>query len=140
MIRNALADAGIQPVQIDHVNAGAGGWKDLDAWEARAIHRVFGDKTPVVSYKGHLGNSSAASGLVELAASVLALREGVLPGTLNCDHPGSDCPIWVHTGDPRTVTKPYALKLSFTDRGQVAAIVIAGGQRTAVSGQSAIDS
>ncbi len=127
VIRNALADAGIPADQIDHVNAGAGGWKDLDAWEARAIQRVFGDKTPVVSYKGHLGNSSAASGLVELAASVLALRGGALPGTLNCERPDSDCPIWIHAGATRPVTKPYALKLSFTDRGQVAAIVVGVG-------------
>ena len=62
------------------------------------FNEVFGDATPVVSYKGHLGNSGAASGLVELAASVLALQTGELPGTINCDKVAADCPVNVQVG------------------------------------------
>jgi 3-oxoacyl-[acyl-carrier-protein] synthase II len=123
VIRNALKEAGIQPGDVDHVNAGAGGWPDLDAWEARAIREVFGDALPVVSYKGHIGNTGAASGLVELLASVLALKTGDLPGTLNCDTVAADCPVNVHVG-PRKVTKPYAVKVTYTNLGQCAVAVI----------------
>ncbi len=124
VIRFALKDAKIQPADVDHVNAGAGGYVVLDAWEARAIHAVFGYDTPVFSAKGHLANSGAASGLVELAASVLALKHGELPGTLNHTTPDPACPVRVHTGPPRKVTKPFAIKLSYTDMGQCSAVVV----------------
>jgi 3-oxoacyl-[acyl-carrier-protein] synthase II len=61
---------------------------------------------------------------MELAASVLALRHGRLPGTLNHSKPDPACPVTVHTGEPRPVGKPYAVKLSYTDLGQCCAIVI----------------
>ena len=124
VVRNALREAGIQPTDVDHVNAGSGGVPELDAWEARGIAEVFGKDVPVVSYKGHLGNSGAASGLVELAASVLALTTGELPGTLNCEAVAENCPVSVHAGQPRAVTKPHAVKVSYTDLGQVAVAVI----------------
>ena len=124
VILNALRYAGIQPADVDHVNAGAGGWVDLDAWEARGIQESLGNDVPVVAYKGHIGNTGAAAGLVELAASVLALQSGQLPGTVNHTKPDPACPVRVHTGTPRQVTKPYALKLSFTEAGQCAAVVI----------------
>jgi 3-oxoacyl-[acyl-carrier-protein] synthase II len=123
-IRRALADAKIRPADVDHVNAAAGGDPALDAWEARAIHAVFGTDAPVFAAKGHLGNSGAAAGLVELAASVLALKYGELPGTLNYTTPDPACPVRVHSGPPRTVTKPYAVKLSYTDLGQCSAVVV----------------
>jgi 3-oxoacyl-[acyl-carrier-protein] synthase II len=109
---------------VDHINAGAGGWTDLDAWEARGLHEVFGQTVPVVSYKGLFGNTGAASGLLELAASALALQHGQLPATVNCLRVAPDCPILVHTGSPRPVTKPCAVKVSYTDRGQIAVVVI----------------
>jgi 3-oxoacyl-[acyl-carrier-protein] synthase II len=124
VIRNALQESGIQLTDVDHVNAAAGGWPDQDAWEARAIHEVFGSSVPVFAPKGHLGNLGAAAGLVELSASLLALRHGQLPGTLNHLKDDPACPVSVHTGPPRAVAKPYALKLSYTDWGQCAAAVI----------------
>ncbi len=121
-IRAALAQAGIAPTDIDHVNAHATGTDD-DAWEARGIAEVFGRQTPVVAYKGHLGNLSSAANVVELAGSLLALKHGTLPPTINCDDPDPACGINV-SREPRPVTKPYALKLSLTERGQAAAAVI----------------
>jgi 3-oxoacyl-[acyl-carrier-protein] synthase II len=123
VIRNALREAGISPADVDHVNAGAGGWPDLDAWEARAIREVFGDAVPVVSYKGHIGNTGAAAGLVELAVSVMALKTGELPGTINCDSIAADCLVNVQTS-PRKVTKPYAVKVTYTNLGQCAVAVV----------------
>ncbi len=124
MIRSALRDAAIEPGEIDHVNAAARGSRELDAWEARAIREVFGDGVRVFAPKGHLGHSGAASGLTELAASVLALKHGLLPGTLNHTTDDPACPVTLTSGAPVPVTKPYALKLSVTDRGQCAAVVV----------------
>jgi 3-oxoacyl-[acyl-carrier-protein] synthase II len=128
VIRRALAEAGISPADVDHVNAAAGGWTDLDAWEARAIAAVFGTDVPVFAPKGHFGNAGAAGGVIELAASLLALRHGQLPGTRNYHTPDPACPVRVHTGPPRPVTKPYAVKTAMTDRGQCAVVVVKKGE------------
>jgi len=124
VIRNALAEAGIQPADVDHVNAHAAGVPDLDAFEARAVREVFGESTPVYALKGQTGNTGAAAGLVELAASILALHHGRLPGTVNYQTPDPACPVHVHTGQPKPVTKPYAVKIGYTDLGQCGVAVI----------------
>ncbi len=124
VIRNALKEAGIQPADVDHVNAGASGSRELDAFEARAIAEVFGDAVPVYAARPHFGSLGAASGLMELAASILALKHGELPGTLNHETPDPACPVRVHTGAPRPVTKPHVVKLAYTDMGQCAAVVV----------------
>lgn len=124
VIRRALAEAGVRPSDVDHVNAAAAGDPRLDAWEARALHEVFGPDVPVYAPKAHFGNTGAAAGLLELAASVLALKHGELPGTPNHTTPDPGCPVRVHTGPPRPVAKPYAVKVSYTDAGQCAAAVV----------------
>ncbi|WP_168218836.1 beta-ketoacyl-[acyl-carrier-protein] synthase family protein [Limnoglobus roseus] len=124
VIRNALKEAGITPADVDHVNTSAGGLPELDAFEARAIHEVFGTVTPVYALKGQIGNTGAASGAIELAASILALKHGQLPGTVNHAATSADCPVTVHVGEPRPVTKPYAVKINYTDLGQCAVAVV----------------
>jgi 3-oxoacyl-[acyl-carrier-protein] synthase II len=124
VIRTALADAGIQPSAVDHVNAHGSGAVDLDVFEAKAIHSVFGRDVPVFAPASFFGSTGAASGIVELAASVLALHHGELPGTLNHENPDPACPITVHTGAPRPVSRPCVVKLSYTDLGQCAAMVV----------------
>lgn len=121
VIRNALREAGIGPEDIDHVNAHAAGHPEYDAFEARGILEVFGDRTPVFSLKGQIGHSGAASGLTELIASIQALQAGERPGTLNFDQ--TDLGIQVQKGAAR-VAKPFAVKISYTDLGQCAAVVI----------------
>jgi len=124
VIRNALASAGIQPADIDHVNAHGTGTTHGDAFEARGIAEVFGKSVPVFAPLSRFGNLGAASSLTELACSVLALKHGQLPGTLNHADPDPACPVAVHTGAPRPVVKPYAVKLSYTDLGQCSAVVV----------------
>jgi 3-oxoacyl-[acyl-carrier-protein] synthase II len=124
VIRNALNAAGIQPTDVDHVNAHGTGTTAGDAFEARGIAEVFGRDVPVFAPLSRFGNLGAASGLMELACSVLALKNGLLPGTLNHEKPAADCPIRVHAGAPRPVTKPYAVKVTYTDLGQCAAVVV----------------
>ncbi len=125
-MRHALAEAGIGPEDVDHVNAFGSGTVDGDAWEARALAEVFGannPRIPVVAIKSYFGTLGAGSGPIELAASLLALHHGVLPPTLNYEEPDPACPITVAAGMPRPVTRPYVLKLTFTDLGQCAAVV-----------------
>ncbi|QJW96109.1 beta-ketoacyl-[acyl-carrier-protein] synthase family protein [Frigoriglobus tundricola] len=124
VIRNALASAGIRPADVDHVNAHGTGTTVGDAFEARGIAEVFGRDTPVFAPLSRFGNMGAASGLTELACSVLALKHGELPTTLNHEAPAADCPVAVHTGAPRAVTKPYAVKVSYTNLGQCAVAVV----------------
>ncbi|HEY8504366.1 MAG TPA: beta-ketoacyl-[acyl-carrier-protein] synthase family protein [Gemmataceae bacterium] len=127
VIRRALADAGIGPGDVDHVNAHGSATVEGDAFEARAVAEVFGGvrpAVPVFAGKSYVGNTGAAAGVVELLASVQALAEGKLPGTLNHEDPDPACPVAVHTGAPRPVAKPYALKIGFTDLGQCAALVV----------------
>jgi 3-oxoacyl-[acyl-carrier-protein] synthase II len=124
VIRSALRDAGIGPADVDHVNAHAAGSPELDAFEARAVREVFGGDVPVYALKGQVGSCGAAAGAVELAVSVLALHHGQLPGTVNHTTPDPACPVRVHTGPPRPVTRPYAVKVGYTDFGQCGAVVL----------------
>ncbi len=124
VIRNALNAAGITPADVDHVNAHGLGTTRGDAFEARGIADVFGKTVQVFSPLSRFGNLGAGSSLIELACSVLALQRGRLPGTLNHTNPDPACPVAVHTGEPRSVTKPYAVKLSYTELGQCCAVVV----------------
>jgi 3-oxoacyl-[acyl-carrier-protein] synthase II len=124
VIRNSLKSAGIQPEAVDHVNAHGLGTTRGDAFEARGIAEVFGRSVPVFAPLSRFGNLGAGSALMELACSVLALQHGQLPITLNHVTPDPACPIAVHTGSPRATTKPYAVKISYTELGQCAAIVV----------------
>jgi 3-oxoacyl-[acyl-carrier-protein] synthase II len=126
-VRAALAEAGIGPAEVDHVNAHGLGSVDSDAWEAHGLAEVFAacpTPVPVFAAKGAIGNLGSGGGLTELAVSLLALTHGVLPGTLNFEEPDPDCPVAVHAGAPRPVTKPYAVKVGFTQMGQCAAVVV----------------
>ncbi len=124
ILKNALVEAKITPADVDHVNAQAAGSPKLDAFEARAIHAVFGPDVPVYCLKGQVGSTGAASGLLELAVSLLAFKHGVLPGTVNHTTPDPACPVNVVTGSPRPITKPYMVKISYTDVGQCAVAVL----------------
>jgi 3-oxoacyl-[acyl-carrier-protein] synthase II len=126
-IRAALSDAQIEPNEIDHINAHGDSTKRDDRWEAHALLEVFGKlprPVPVFAPKSYFGNLGAGGGSTELAASVLALSRGMRPGTLNYEHPDPECPVYVPTGQPQSITKPCILKVSFTDMGQCAAVVL----------------
>jgi 3-oxoacyl-[acyl-carrier-protein] synthase II len=121
-IRAALKQAGVQPDAVDHVNAHGLGSPTEDIWEAKGIHEVFGTATPVWAVKSYTGSMSAGGPLAELAASLLALQHGALPPTLNYDQPDPACPVAVQK-TVRAATKPYVVKVSYTDLGQCAAVV-----------------
>jgi 3-oxoacyl-[acyl-carrier-protein] synthase II len=124
-IRAALDRAGIEPSEVDHVNAHGLSTPAGDAWEARGLHEVFGEDADVSVFapKSYFGCLSAASSSVELIASVLALKHGVLPGTLNYETADPECPVRV-AATSRPIARPYAVKVALTECGQAAAAVL----------------
>jgi 3-oxoacyl-[acyl-carrier-protein] synthase II len=127
VIRTALAQAGIAPADVDHVNAHGSSEVTVDAWEARGIAEAFaGVDIPVVPLKSYFGNLGAGSGLVETAASLVAAEHGCVLPTRNFDHADPHCPVRVlrKLGAART---PYVVKISATELGQCAAAVIRVG-------------
>ncbi|MGL4553086.1 MAG: beta-ketoacyl-[acyl-carrier-protein] synthase family protein [Gemmataceae bacterium] len=124
-IAAALRDADVTPADIDFVIGHATGNTKYDAFEARGIAKAFGPGgVPVYAAKGALGNTGAASGTMELAVGVLALRHGLVPPSRNHDAAGDDCPVSVIRSEPKKVAKPHFLKLAYTQLGQCAAAVI----------------
>jgi 3-oxoacyl-[acyl-carrier-protein] synthase II len=124
--RAALKDAGIKPEDIDHVNAHGISVIDADVAEARGMVEVFGANNanvPLFAAKSYMGNLGAAADATEMVASLLALKHGVLPPTLNYEQPDPACPVAVVAGSPRPIRKPYFLKMGCTDLGQCAAVV-----------------
>jgi 3-oxoacyl-[acyl-carrier-protein] synthase II len=122
-IRAALAEAGIGPRDLDHVNAHGLSSPDVDVWEARGLQEALeGTPVPVWAVKSYFGNLGAGSGTSELALSLLACRQGQLPATRNYEEPDPDCPVAV-TRQLRPVSKPYFLKVNLTEMGQCAAVV-----------------
>jgi 3-oxoacyl-[acyl-carrier-protein] synthase II len=93
-IRTAMDDAGLDPEDVDYINAHATGTIVGDEVETRAIKEVFGDRAyrlPVSSTKGMTGHLCGASGAVELIASALAIVHGVVPPTVNYENPDPAC-------------------------------------------------
>jgi 3-oxoacyl-[acyl-carrier-protein] synthase II len=124
VIRQALANSDVSPSDIGHVNANGLSEIEDDALEAQAIRDTLGD-VPVTAIKSYMGNLGSAGGTVEMAASILAINEGVVPTTLNYDIPDANCPIDVIHGQPRAIDKPAALILSQYVSGHACAMVIA---------------
>lgn len=126
-IRVALKEAGIGPDDIDHINAHGISTVEGDIWEARGLQAVFGQcaqPVPVFAFKSYVGNLGAGGGLAELSISLLAQQRGSVPPTLNYEEPDSNCILPVLTGNSRPVEKPCFIKVSATDLGQCAAVVI----------------
>jgi 3-oxoacyl-[acyl-carrier-protein] synthase II len=124
-VRAALAEAGVGPEDVDHVNAHGLSTVEADVCEARGLAEVFGGlarPVPVFAAKSSFGNLGAASAPSELAASVLALHKGEVPATLNYEEPDPACPVAVGR-EPRAVAKPYVIKVGLTEMGQCGAVV-----------------
>jgi 3-oxoacyl-[acyl-carrier-protein] synthase II len=113
---------------VGHISAHAMGTTLGDAEEAAALGEVLGKvaaETPVVAAKSYFGNLGAGSGVVETIASVLALGEGRLFGTLNYQTTDPACLLNVTTGAKPQAAGESFLQLSVTPQGQAAALVVA---------------
>ena len=88
--RRALEKAGLAPADIDHVNAHATSTPEGDKAEIQALRTLFGDdvgRVAVTSNKSMLGHTLGAAGAIEAIVTVLAIREGCVPPTINLDRP-----------------------------------------------------
>ena len=95
-MRAALADAGLDAASIDYVNAHGTGTRLNDLTETGALHDVFGTRlgaVPVSSTKSMIGHCLNAGGALELIATILALRDGVIPPTINFTGLDPQCPV-----------------------------------------------
>jgi 3-oxoacyl-[acyl-carrier-protein] synthase II/beta-ketoacyl ACP synthase len=113
-ITRAIALAGIQPTDIDHVNAHATGTTFGDLAEAHAIRRALGDHPAAVyAPKAALGNSLGAAGAVEAVLTVQALRDGIIPATRNLKTLDPEIDLDVVADRPRHGDYRYAVSNSF---------------------------
>ncbi|MGE5203742.1 MAG: beta-ketoacyl-ACP synthase II [Acidobacteriota bacterium] len=127
-MRNALKRAGLTPDKIDYINAHGTSTPLGDEIELGAVKRVFGDhsrKLSMSSTKSAIGHLLGAAGSVEAIFSILAIRDGVVPPTLNLDNPSPGCDIDLvpHRAKERPVS--YVLSNSFGFGGTNASLVFA---------------
>ena len=125
-MRQALARAGLPPEAIDHINAHGTGTKSNDSTESQAIADVFGAHAPhipVTSIKSSLGHMLGAAGAIEAIASVLSLREGVIPPTTNFETPDLECAVNLVANQPRAAKLRHVLSNSAGIGGCNAAMI-----------------
>ena len=93
-MRMAIRDAGLKPEEIDHINAHGTSTPLNDATETQAVRTVFGEhakKIPISATKSMTGHLLGAAGSTEAIFTILSLREGVLPPTINYEEPDPEC-------------------------------------------------
>jgi 3-oxoacyl-[acyl-carrier-protein] synthase II len=126
-MRSALRDAGLRPDEIDYVNAHGTSTKMNDQVETLAIKAAFGDaarKVMVSSTKSMTGHMLGATGGVEAAVCALALREGVVPPTVNHATPDPACDLDFVPNEARRVRIRAAISNSFAFGGSNATLVL----------------
>jgi len=126
-IRNALRDAGIEPTEIDYINAHGTSTKFNDLFETMAIKSVFGDyayKVKISSIKSMIGHLLGAAGGVETVASVMTINTGVIPPTINYEEPDPECDLDYTPNKAVEKEVRYVLKNSFGFGGTNACLVL----------------
>jgi nodulation protein E len=126
-MRAALRDAGMEPEHVGYINAHGTGTPGNDPAEARAIREVFGahaDRLAVTSTKSMHGHALGAAGAIEAVATILALREGILPPTANFIGPDPQCNLDVVPNRARSVIVECALSNSFAFGGLNAVLAL----------------
>lgn len=126
-MRSALADAHLDPSDLGYVNAHGTSTAANDSTETAAIRLALGDAAdtvPVSSTKSMTGHLLGGAGAIEAAACVMALREGVLPPTINLDHPDPECDLVHVPNEARPVPITTAMSNSFGFGGHNVALVL----------------
>lgn len=93
-MRVAVGNSALRPCDIEAISAWGPGHRELDAGEARVLREFFGpslDSIPVASLKGAIGNPLGAAGAIQVGCAALGLREGIIPPTVNWEHPDPAC-------------------------------------------------
>ena len=128
-MRMAFADAGIDPSEIDYINAHGTSTPLGDASETRVIKKAVGGeeiarKIPVSSTKGATGHCLGAAGGVEAIFCTLAIRDGILPPTINQESPDPACDLDYIPNEAREADVEIAVSNSFGFGGHNASIVL----------------
>ncbi|MEO8603364.1 MAG: beta-ketoacyl synthase N-terminal-like domain-containing protein, partial [bacterium] len=124
-MRAALADAGIEPGDVDFVSAHGTGTVYNDAMEMAALATVFGAATPPVNgIKGAIGHTLGAAGSFEAVLCARVLQDGVIPPTAGCAELDADCHLDIVRGTARHAALRVALSTSSAFAGNNAALVL----------------
>jgi len=127
VMTNAIKDAGVQPQDVDYINAHGTSTHYNDKLETMAIKKVFGDSAysiPVSSTKSMMGHLLGAAGGVEAGIIALALHDQIVPPTANYEKPDPDCDLDYVTNGARRRAMRYALSNSFGFGGTNAALLM----------------
>ncbi len=119
-MRAALRDANIRPEQIGYINAHGSGTQVNDAQETRAVRNVFdshADRLAISSTKALHGHALGGTGALEAMCTILALKHGVLPPTVNYTQPDPECDLDVIPNHARKDQVEFALSNSFAFGG-----------------------
>jgi 3-oxoacyl-[acyl-carrier-protein] synthase II len=125
-MRRALASAQLEPEQVDYVNAHATSTQAGDVSETRAIKLAFGEhakQMPVSATKSMIGHLFGAAGAVEGVATVLALRDGIIPPTINLTDPDPLCDLDYVPGEARKADVEVAMSNGFGFGGHNAVVI-----------------
>jgi len=128
-MKNALNDANISPGAIDYINAHGTATKLNDAAETAALKMVFGErayKLPVSSNKSMIGHLACAAGAIEAVATVLTIRNNLIPPTIHYETPDPECDLDYVPNIAREQAVHVCMSNSFGMGGQNCSIIIAG--------------
>ena len=126
-MRNALQRAGLDADDIDYINAHGTSTQLNDAAETRAIKEVFGERAyslPVSSTKSVTGHLLGAAGAIETIFCFLAMRDGIVPPTINYEHPDPACDLDFVPNQARSHKVRYAVNNSFGFGGHNSSLVL----------------
>jgi 3-oxoacyl-[acyl-carrier-protein] synthase II len=126
-MKMAIADAGLSPADIQYVNAHGTSTAVNDRVETVACKQVFGERamqTPVSSTKSMMGHLIAAAGVTEMIVCLMAIRDNVLPPTINYENPDTDLDLDYVPNQSRQAKCDFALSNSFGFGGQNISLVV----------------
>jgi 3-oxoacyl-(acyl-carrier-protein) synthase len=126
-MESALRDAGLTAGDVDYVSAHGTGTAINDKVETEAIKRALGERAahiPVVSIKGAVGHSLAASAALELVSCVLSLRDSRVPPTINLRQADPECDLDYVSGASRAAVIRHAMSNAFGFGGSNAAVIV----------------
>lgn len=126
-IEGALRDGGLNPEDVDYVNAHGTGTAANDTTETRALHMVFGDhasKLMISSTKSMIGHALGSAGALELAATLLGMRHGMVPPTANYTEPDPECDLDYVPNEARAAKIDVAVSNSFAFGGLNAVLAV----------------